>query len=120
MASAREKIRDAFARGEYERARAADGVQISLSHQGAAGTTLWARIDDVDVSVSGPDGFMRERTERVWRIARQTGFSGTIAENDEITYSGTVYVVRSWRTEHHEGVYVVSTDAETVRRSGSV
>ncbi len=118
MASERDSLRDTYAAAELARARAADGVQISYSHQGASPVTLWARVSDADVGAAGKEGCLLEGESRRFRVPRQTGFSGAVSENDEITWDGRTYVVtRGWRTERHDAVYVLTAVHGQVRRA---
>jgi hypothetical protein len=130
VASKLTTIRDALAKGELKRCQRADGFQISLSHQGGTGTTLWARgvggLNAPEVSVNSPEesGGVEEFEFRAFRIPRQTGFTGTISENDEITVSTTglyfssrVYVVDRWDIEGGGAVYVVYAYRKITRRS---
>ena len=118
MASEREGLRDTCAAAELARAKAADGVQISYSHQGVGPVTLWARVSDADVGTAGGEGCLLEGESRRFRIPRQTGFSGAVSENDEIAWEGRTYVVvRDWRTERHDAIYVVTAIHGQVRRA---
>lgn len=118
MASERATLRDAYAAAELARARAADGVQVSYSHQGGDAVTLWARLSDAEVGTRDDDGILFEGEVRRFRIPRQTGFSGAVSENDEITWDGRTYlVVRGWRAERYDAVYVVTAAHGQVRRA---
>ncbi len=118
MASEREGLREACAAAELARAKAADGVQISYSHQGASPVTLWARVSDADVGAAEEKGCLLEGESRRFRIPRQAGFSGAVSENDEITWDERTYVVvRGWRTERHDAIYVVTAIHGQVRRA---
>ncbi len=118
MASERDSLRDTYATAELARARAADGVQISYSHQGTSPVTLWTRVSDADVGTPEAEGCLLEGESRRFRIPRQTGFSGAVSENDEIAWDGRTYVAtRGWRTERHDAVYVVTAIHGQVRRA---
>lgn len=118
MASERETLRDIYAAAELARAMAADGVQISYSHQGADPVGLWARVSSAETGAAGEAGCLLEGEARRFSIPLQTGFSGGVSENDEITWEGRAYVVvRGWRTERHDAVYVVTAVHGSIRRA---
>jgi len=116
--SRRTDLRDAYARAELERAQRADGVQITYSHQGGNAVTLWARVADAVVEAADEAGCLLEGEVRRFRIPRQTGFAGEVSENDEITWNSVVYVVlRGWRTEHYDALWIVTARKADVRRA---
>lgn len=123
MATKVTTIRDAIAKGQLKKAQKV-GIQISLSHQGASGTTLWAMSDPSSVTMHKDQGTVNEYEMRVFAIPRQTGFTGSISENDEITVSTTgldisanVYVVDHWDIESYGAVYQVAAWRGTIRRA---
>ena len=98
-----------MASAELRKARRGDGVQVGYSHQGGGATTLWARVSDQLVEHEDEDGVLLEGEVRRFRIPLQTGFTGAVSENDEIAWNAKTFVaLRGWRTESHDGVYVIT------------
>lgn len=96
MASKRTTLQAKLAAAALKVLQKLDGVQLTLSHQGATAVTLWARVSDVVNEPAADSGVMREVETRDFDIPRQTSFAGAVSEGDEIVWASTTYVVASW------------------------
>jgi len=107
MASKRSTLQTKLAAAALRVAQKVDGVQVSLSHQGGAGTTLWAVPGDPEISPLEERGALVEAEARDFSIPLQSGFAaGGLSEGDEITWGSDIYVVSGWDTRDYDSVYV--------------
>jgi hypothetical protein len=95
-----------------------DGATVTLSHQGATGTSLEARIGEAVINPVTPAGVVVQGEARTFLLPLQTGFAGAISEGDEIIWESRVYVVKSWQPDRFGAVYTVQGLYQEVRRAG--